>query len=439
MLEPEAASNACRLLCPADFTYEYNALIFKAMQRLYGMGKEIDLVTVTDAAYELKIMDTVGGIPYLTELSRYVPSTVNHMSYVRIMQEKSARRKVDKVREGLTAAVQDESRDITEIREKAISRLTSITLGDEDKEDTSSGAVILATVEDLERRSKYNGANQTGIADIDNAMGGLHPGELTLLAARPSAGKSALGWQIADHFAMRGQRVMFVSCEMTHEQLGIRWAAMHSRANMEHMRLGKMTDADWEEVAAAMPIIERLPMDTHTQLRKPMDIKKAIEERMRAGGLGIVVVDYLQLLEPDMSVRGNRVAEVSQISRTLKLMTTEFNIPILALSQLSRAPEGRSNKMPVLSDLRDSGALEQDANNVIFLMAPRGPEDVPGADKADYEAVKARGDSLTYCSIAKQRNGPLAEFRLLFEPRKMRMRSLIYDIIPQEYRQEATV
>lgn len=427
MLDPECAAYACQRIVPEDFSEPLHEGIFRVALGLYSAGRAIDLVTLTENAGKASA-DPVTVITALSEMARMLPTTAHYKTYADIVQEKSMRRKLAKVAQATMTAAKDDAREITKSRDQAMDALYNIRRFEDGEERTDASSIMLAGMRYAQQRASAGDSNLTGIADIDNVMGGLHPGEMTVLAARPGEGKSTLAWQIGEKFAERGQRVVFVSCEMSKEQIATRWWAMHG-VSSERVRAGTMTERDWELATEASDMLSKYPVHTHTASRKPADIRTAIQGHMRAGGIGLVIVDYLQLLIPNRDTKA-QTTNITQISRDLKLLTTEFSIPLLVLSQLSRAPVLRGNKMPVLSDLRDSGAIEQDADNVLFLMMPKKAEDAMPGDSEEYEQARSGGNYLTYCTLAKHRNGPLTESRLLFNPKSLRMYSLAHDFTP---------
>ena len=432
MLDSEASAYACSRMVPGDFADDLNAEIFRRALALYNAGRPVDLVTLSQEP------TTSGGPEFpvevtmrLTEASRFLPSTANFKTYADIVLEKSSRRKLYLAAKATMDAVQDEARDITQTQGRAVDAMLGANRVKDDGEQTDAASVLLATVRYAQERDGAGDANLTGVADIDRVMGGLHPGELTILAAQTGNGKSVLGWQIAEKFAERGQRVEFISNEMSQEQIGARWMARLG-VSTSRMRSGTMTEADWEGVNKALKLFSGYPVNMHTTITRPSEIRTLVQDRMRTGGLGLVVVDYMQLLTPNRGSTPNRVADITQISRDLKLITTEFRVPLLVLSQLSRSPEKRATRMPILSDLRDSGAIEQDADNVLFLMKPKKAEDAMACDREEYEQIRRDGNELTYCTLSKHRNGPLMECKLLFSPKTVSLYSMTYDFTPVE-------
>lgn len=275
-------------------------------------------------------------------------------------------------------------------------------------------------------RQKLGGGISIGLPEFDRKIGGIFPGELTLIGARPAVGKSAFATHICEAVARQGHVVQMFSLEMSREQLGMRMLAKASGMDAYRLRTGKIEGDDWEQLVQSIKAMQELPIYINTDVRTPQEIKAACLERKRSGGLGLVVVDYLQLVRAGRRI-DNRTQEVGEVSRAIKLLTLELGVPVIALSQLSRQSNQRTGgtKRPQLSDLRESGALEQDADNVIFLHEPAEDELednwAPKAAKRDLDKLGRRYIELI---VDKQRQGPVGTIPVAFDPARMRFSSI---------------
>ncbi len=411
-------------LTPEAFTDPGLQVIFKAIRRLNDSGIPVDLTTIS---HELRALASGEAhhsalLVQCVSAMQQTPTTGNTPHYVGIVKELSARRQLFKLCDGIKEAATREDCDLNQVLAKAMGRLWELNPS-ANEEKTSAQAVTLSGYEYAQRMAEGDGrAGMTGIPEIDRDMGGLHRGELTILAARPGVGKTTLAQQITDSFAKRGQRVLFVSCEMSHEQLAVRWFARYG-VSPGHIRHGTMTDSDWAKLSDALPEMSKRPINVHTRLRTPGEIGAWIQRYKKAGGLGLVVIDYLQLLRSGRRTQ-NANGEVAEISRQLKELTIAHHIPILCLSQLSREAARRKQCFHVLTDLRDSGAIEQDADNVLFLARPEEESQLPRLDREDFLRSLEEGNRLIYLQIEKQRQGPTGRHKMVLRPKDMQLYSL---------------
>lgn len=401
LLDPEAVYRVRRLRAE-DFFAPRNGILWQIITGLADCNQPIDAISVSDAAAKEGGAERVGGVAYLAELVIDTPTSVSVEHYATIVSGHAIRRRLMRSHEVIQQlAVRTDIGPMDAVA-RAVEAVTAA--GDT---GTAATAVSLAqaakeTWEAIEAWGSRSEATQgvlTGFTAIDNATQGLQPGELTLLAARPSVGKSSLAMDIALNAARRGRRTVFHSLEMTKLALTTRVYSRLGHVDSWRIRSGHLTSEEYSRLARAADQMAELPLAIDETSRHTIPSMTAFCRQHKArNGLDFVVVDYLQLLAA-MS-KNNRVEQVSELSQGLKQLARALNVPVLALSQLSRDSE-RDNREPRLSDLRDSGSLEQDADVVILLSRKRG-EDGPERE--------------TLVSIAKNRNGPIANVRLMFDP-----------------------
>lgn len=401
---PEAVMLAQESLTPDDFYDPAHHEIFDAMVHLASLSRPVDLVTLDEELIRRGRLEGVGGIDYLVELSQFVPTTANVSAYIRIIDEKSTLRKLIDASQFIAQssyAAEEETPDILAEAEKKIYDITMRKGGDMLQPIQS---VLLGTYERIETLDRNRGKIEgvpTGFADLDRMLTGMHPGEFILIAARPSMGKTSIGMNIVENAAIRnGARVAVFSLEMPAEQLVMRMLCSEACVDMQSVRRGMLNPEDWEKLTDAMVPIARshIYIDATSGISVPEVRSKARRLQMEHG-LDLILIDYLSL----MSATGrnnSRQEEVSSISRALKGLAQELKVPIIVLQQLSRANAGRSDHRPILSDIRDSGAIEQDADVVMFL------------HREAYYDPETEKKNIAEVIIAKQRNGPLGTVEL---------------------------
>lgn len=400
----EAALLAIESLRPDDFYDPANREVYSAMLAMAMASKTIDLVTLDEELSRRNRLDVVGGPAYLAELSRAVPSAVNVQAYIRIVDEKSTLRKLIAASEKIMSesyAEQDETQMILEGAEKAIYDIT-MRKGGEELQPIQP--VLLNTFEKIELLVKNNGRIEgvpTGYAELDDLLTGLHGGELVLIAGRPSMGKTSIGMNMIENAAIRaGKRAAVFSLEMPSEQLAMRMLCTEAQVDMQRVRRGQLSDEEWQKLCDAMICIG--PASIHVDATPGITVPSVRSKARRLQlehGLDVIMIDYLSLMS-GVGRFGSRQEEVSSISRALKGLAIELGVPIIALQQLSRAPTGRANHRPVLSDIRDSGAIEQDADVVMFV------------HREDYYDPETEEKNIAEIIVAKQRNGSLGTVKL---------------------------
>ena len=400
----EAALLAIETLQPDDFYDPANREIYAAMQLIATASKPIDLVTLDAELTRRGKLDAVGGAAYLIELSRSVPSAVNASAYIRIVDEKSTLRKLIAASERIIQECysgENETQDVLETAEKSI---YDITMRKGGEELVAIQPVLLQTFAKIELLAKNHGkidGVESGYTELDELLTGFHPGEMILVAGRPAMGKTSIGMNFIENAAIRtGKKAAVFSLEMPAEQLAMRMLCTEARVDMQRVRRGQLEDDEWGKLCDALITIgssaifvDATPGITVSQVRS-----KARRLQLEHG-LDIIMIDYLSLMT-GVGNFGSRQEEVAQISRGLKSLAIELGVPIIALQQLSRAPAGRSNHRPMLSDIRESGAIEQDADVVMFV------------HREDYYDPETAEKNIAELIIAKQRNGSLGTVKL---------------------------
>jgi replicative DNA helicase len=402
-----------------DFFDKRHERIYEAIVHLYEHHEAIDVLTLSDRLRNSGQLDSVGGPSYLTELTNFVPTAAHVEQYADIVAQKALRRRLITASKEIGGLGYDESRQLSELVEEAETRLFEVSQ-QHVKQDVISLETILAEsfdrLDDLHKDKQKIRGVPTGFKDLDNLLAGFQKSDLVILAARPSMGKTALALNFAHNIAVQsGQPVLVFSLEMSKEQLVDRLLSMESGVDAWALRTGNLTDADFEKIGQAMGTlseaqiyIDDSPGITISDLRT-----KARREAHRRP-LGLIIVDYLQLMSgPNRYGNdGNRVQEISEISRGLKGIARELNVPILALSQLSRSVESRSPQIPQLADLRESGSIEQDADVVAFIY------------REEYYNPDTDRKKLADIFIKKHRNGPVGGLELYFDNERQRFHSV---------------
>ena len=417
MQDREALSMAFELLTADDFYQPANREIFDAMLQLNTQGMPIDLVTVDDELTRRGTLEGVGGTNYLVELSQSTPSTVNARAYVQIVDEKATLRRMIKATGEIASACYEQANPVSDILGVAEKSIFDIVMRRHEGTTLKHISDVLPdTYLKIERLSELKGSIDgvpTGFVDLDNLLTGLHGGELVIVGARPSMGKSAFGLNLTGYAGLHaGRSVAYFSLEMPNDQLTMRLLCSDARVDMQSVRHGSLRDEDWVQLASTLgPLASANIYMDDTSGITPSQLRSRCRRLKMQRGLDMVVVDYLQLMSADGKVE-NRQNEVSEISRNLKSIAKELNVPIVALAQLSRAGAQRSDKRPILSDLRDSGAIEQDADVIMFL------------HREEYYDPNTEDKNIAEVIVAKQRNGPLGTVKLAWLGQYTRFASL---------------
>ena len=404
LISPQAAMLAQESLKEDDFYDPALREVFSAMIYVAAQSRPVDVVTVSDELTRRQKLETLGGLSFLVELARAVPATANVGAYIKIVEEKSTLRKLIHAAETIEKscyAGEQETEDILAQSEKLI---YDITMRKGGAELEAIQPLLIRTFQLIEELVKNHGHIKgvpSGYKPLDDLTTGFHAGELILIAARPSMGKTSFGMNIIENAALRAEKKAAVfSLEMPAEQLALRMLCTEARVDMSKVRKGFIDDDEWLKLANAMTAIAnaQIYIDATAGITVPEMRSKARRLQMEHG-LDVIMIDYLQLMTGSGKF-GSRQEEVAGISRQLKALANELGVPILALSQLSRAPAGRSNHRPILSDIRDSGAIEQDADVVMFI------------HREEYYDPKPENKGMAEVIIAKQRNGALGTANL---------------------------
>lgn len=404
LLSQEAVLLAQETLSPDDFYDPAHREIFSAMCNLANQSKRIDLVTVDEELRRLGRLEGVGGLPYLVELSRFVPSSANVQDYARIVDEKSTLRRLIAASGEITRMSYTGDRETSDILASSEKLIYDISMRKGGEMLQPIQPILIRTYEQIDRLVKNKGRIEgvpTGYRELDDLLTGLHPGELVLIAGRPSMGKTSFGMNIVENASIRaGKKSAVFSLEMPAEQLAMRMMCTEARVDMQNVRRGALSDDEWLRLCEAMGVIGQasIHVDATSGITVPEIRSKARRLQMESG-LDLIMIDYLQLMS-GAGRFGSRQEEVSSISRALKGLAQELRVPVIALSQLSRAPTGRADHKPVLSDIRDSGAIEQDADVVMFI------------HREDYYNKETELKNIAEIIIAKQRNGSLGTVQL---------------------------
>ena len=408
LIDVDAILRVADFLRPVDFYRAQHSDVYEAMLALHGQREPIDLVTLGDELRRRDKLDAIGGPAYLTSLMNVVPTAVHAEHYGRIVERKAVLRNLIGAAGKIAAVGYEEANDAEVAIDRAESILFEISQRRTDGGFESLSILLGQAYDRLEYLHEHRGqilGVPTGLSQLDALLGGLQPSDLIILAARPSVGKTSMALNIAQHAAVReGKKVAVFSLEMSREQLALRLLSAETGINPRPLQTGFVDETDWSKIAIVMNDMATAPMwiDDSPAL-SVMELRtKARRLEAEQHGLDLVIVDYLQLMQASTSNRdSNRVQEVSEISRGLKQLARELRVPVVALSQLSRGVEQRGTAEPRLSDLRESGSIEQDSDVVIFLY--RDGEQNP---EAEVELIKAK--------VAKHRNGPIGEVPLQF-------------------------
>ncbi len=416
LIDKEAIAKATEVLLADDFYREAHRVIFSAMLELYNKNEAVDMVTVTEILKRDNKLEDIGGIAYITSLANVVLTAANVKYHAEIVAEKSVLRQLVRVSTEIAAMGYEANEDVGTLLDTAESRILEISNRKKKNDFTAINDILMDSVQSIESLLQNKGGLTglpAGFADLDKLTSGLHPSDFIILAARPSMGKTALALNIVQNVALRAHKVIggeprsvaFFSLEMSKEQLVNRMLCAEAGIDSQRLRVGEMRDEDWTHLWDACDTMSRAKIYIDdTAGITAMDMRSRARRLKAEHGLNLIVVDYLQLMQGSgkRNNSGDRQQEVSEISRSLKALARELDVPVLALSQLSRSVESRQVKRPMLSDLRESGSLEQDADIVAFLY------------REDYYNPETENKH-TELIIAKHRNGPVDTVNLFFQ------------------------
>lgn len=402
-----------------DFYDQRHKRIYEATLQLYERRSPIDVLTLADQLKNNQALDLIGGASYLTELTNFVPTAAHVEQYADIVAQKALRRRLINASKQLVELGYDESKALQELVEEAETQLFQVSEKQVKQSIVSLEAILAESfdrLDDLHKdKNKIRGVS-TGFRDMDGVLAGLQRSDLFILAARPSMGKTAFSLNLAHNVAtIAKQPVLVFSLEMGKEQLVDRLLSMESGVDAWALRTGNLSDSDFERIGHAMGTLSEAPIYIDdTPGLTVSDLRTKARREAHQHPLGLIIIDYLQLMSggSKFSSSDNRVQEISEISRGLKSIARELNVPLIALSQLSRSVENRNPQIPQLADLRESGSIEQDADVVAFIY------------REEYYNPETERKSITDIFIKKHRNGPTGRVELFFDKEKQRFRSV---------------
>jgi len=420
MLDKNTIIRVADFLYPKDFYKKIHQEIYSSVLDVFERGEPIDLLSVANRLKDKSLLDGIGGHGYLTELINSVPTASHAASYAKIIQRKRILRDLIEASQEIGVMGYNESEDVDVLLDKAEKRIFSIA----QKGLTQNFILVKDTLEDaferIDKLSKHKGGLRglaTGFTDLDNILAGLQKADLIILASRPSLGKSAMAMNLALHIAVQEKMpVGIFSLEMSKDQVVDRLISSQAGVDLWRLRTGRLSaegeDNDFLRIQQAMGILSEAPIYIDDAATSNILQMRAMARRLQAEkDLGLIIVDYLQLMEP-RNTEAPIVQQMSEISRSLKTLARELNVPVLALSQLSRAVEHRSPPIPRLSDLRETGALEQDADVVMFI------------HREDRYKSETQRKNIADIIIAKHRNGPVGKIELYFDERMVSFKNL---------------
>lgn len=421
LLDNSAWDRVGDLLNESDFYRYEHRLVFAACSKLINESKPADVITVFEELQRLGKAEEMGGLAYLNSLAQYVPSASNIRRYAEIVRERSILRKLVTASDEIaTNAFNPRGKPVAKILDEAESKIFKI--GEEGSRMKAGFQSMDTLVVDLLDRVQEMADNPhdvtgvpTGFHDLDRMTSGLQAGDMVVLAARPSMGKTAFAINIAEHVALNEQLPVAVfSMEMGASQLAVRIVGSIGRIDQGHLRTGKLTDEEWPRLTEAIERLRTISLHIdETPGLTPSELRANARRLARqCGKLGLIVVDYLQLMSGSGGSEDNRATELGEISRGLKMLAKELQCPVIALSQLNRSVEQRADKRPMMSDLRESGAIEQDADIIMFIY------------RDEYYNKETRDPGVAEIIIGKQRNGPTGTVRLAFLNQLTRFESL---------------
>ncbi len=407
LTDRDAVISSIEILKEDDFYREDNRAIYSAIFNLYNRAEPIDIITVKSELESMGKFEQVGGLEYLAELPEKVPTTANALKYIKIVEEKSILRKLIRTANEIIELGYNPTEEVDDIMEGAEKKIFNIMQNKDQKSYAQLKDILVENftqLEELYNRKQHITGVPTGFTELDYKTAGLHGSELILIAARPAMGKTAFALNIAINAAARAKvPVAVFSLEMSKEQLVNRILCSEAMVDSNKIRTGKLQEGDWTKLAEAIgPLSESEIYIDDTPGISVAEIRAKCRKLKLEKNIGMVVIDYLQLVQGSNRRNGSREQEISEISRSLKILAKELNVPVIALSQLSRAAEQRPDHRPMLSDLRESGAIEQDADIVMFLY------------RDDYYNQDSEKKDIAEVIIAKHRGGSTGTIELLW-------------------------
>lgn len=418
LLDKDAIIKTADILSAEDFYSHDHAIIFQAMLKLFSQHKPIDVLTITDMLESQKKLKDIGGVSYLTTLVNTVPSAAHVVYYAEIVHQKAMLRRLISAAANITQMGYNETENIDILLDKAESELFSVSQKFSRQYFVPIKSILTETFDRIDDLHKNKGKIRgipSGFKDLDTILAGLQPSDLIIIAARPSMGKTSLALNIAQYVAVKQKiPVAIFSLEQSKEQLVDRLLCGEAGVDAWKLRTGNLSEADFPKIGYAMGMLSEAPLYIDdAPMLNVMEIRTKSRRLQAEHGLGLIVVDYLQLMQGRSSGSDiNRVQEISDISRGLKALARELDVPVIALSQLSRAVEHRPDKRPMLADLRESGSIEQDADVVAFIY------------RDDYYNQESEKKGIAEILVRKHRNGPIGQIELYFVAEQTRFRTM---------------
>ncbi len=418
LLDKDAIIKVADIITPTDFYRDDHQVIYDAMVSLFEKRSPIDVVTTAEMLEKKKKLKDVGGAAYLSTLVNSVPTAAHIKQYAEIIRQKSTLRRLIQTAGQISELGFEESNEIEEVLDKAESALFAVSQKQLRDNFTSIKDILADSFDRIDELHKNKGVLRgvpSGFKDLDNMLSGMQPSDLIIIAGRPSMGKTSFALNIAQFAAVNGKiPVGIFSLEQSREQIVDRLLCTQASVDLWKLRTGNLSEDDFPKIGYAMGVLAEAPLYIDdSPLITVMEIRAKARRMQAEYGLGLVVIDYLQLMEGrSHSGDSNRVQEVSEISRGLKALARELKVPVLALSQLSRAVEQRDRKIPQLADLRESGSIEQDADVVMFIY------------REDYYDKESKNKNIAEILIRKHRNGPIGEIKLYFIPEQTKFANL---------------
>ena len=408
LIEQSAIAKISDILQPEDFYREAHKLVYRSAMTLFERGEAIDFITVIDMLRREEALERAGGISYITSLANGVPTAANIVFHAKIVQEKSLLRRLIHAATDIAAMGYAETEEVERVLDHAEQKILEVATRKIGQDFAPIKEIIFSTLDKIDEMHKAKGGItglSTGFTNLDKLTGGFQRSDLILIAARPSMGKTAFVLNVAQHMVTRDKKsVAIFSLEMPREQLAMRMMCAEGLIDSQHFRTGAMSNDEWKNLVDAADRLSASPMFIDdTAGVNAVELRNKARRISKEHGLDCIIIDYLQLMDGGAHSRiDNRQQQISDISRSLKALARELKVPVIALSQLSRGPESRTSRKPMLSDLRESGSLEQDADMVAFLY------------REDYYNPETEKKNLTELIIAKNRNGPTETVELYF-------------------------
>ena len=409
LMDQEAVVKAAEILNPQDFYARQYGVLFEAMVELNNEGKPVDLITLQNRLKEKDVPPEISSLEFIKDIIGSVETSVNAEQHAKIIADKALLRKIIKANEEIANTCYAGKESVDTILESTEKQIFDLVQSRGSSDFVPINQIVINALERIEASAKTKGnvtGHATGFLDLDYKTAGMQPSDLVLIAARPSMGKTAFVLNIAEYMAFHDHKcVAIFSLEMSKEQLVNRLFSLESRVDAQQLRTGELKDSDWEKLVESAGVIgsSKLIIDDTASI-SITEMRSKCRKFKLEHGLDVVIIDYLQLMTGSGTRQEGRHQEVSEISRSLKAMARELQVPVLALSQLSRAVEQRPDKRPMLSDLRESGAIEQDADVVMFIY------------RDDYYNKDSERKGIAEIIIAKQRNGPIGTVDLVWLP-----------------------